>query len=161
MRKILLYSIFLFFFACNTDSEIITGEVVSVADGDTFTMKTMTGERIKVRLYGIDAPERGQDFSNKSRQLLNDLCYGKIVDVHSQGYDQYDRLLGFVYIDGLNVNEEMVRQGLAWYYNHFVDDHRLDSLEQVAREKKLNIWSRKNPTNPYEYRKKQRKQKET
>lgn len=158
MRKLLLFFVFsVLLVACNPNPDTIIGEVVSVADGDTFTMKTLTGERIKVRLYGIDAPERGQDYGTKSRQFLNDLCYGKIVEVRVQDIDQYDRTLGTVYLDELNVNEEMVRNGLAWYYNHFVEDSRLDSLEQQARSKSLNIWSMENPIPPYEFRKKGRK----
>jgi len=132
------------------------GEVVSVADGDTFTIKTITNERIKVRLYGIDAPERGQDFGSKSRQFLKDLCHGKEVVIHDKGTDQYGRLLGVVYVGDMNVNEELVGNGLAWYYSHFVDDPRLESLENEARKKKLNIWSMKNPISPYEYRKAKR-----
>lgn len=157
MRKSLLLLLFVFgFICCDPDSETITGEVVSVADGDTFTMKTYTNERIKIRLYGIDAPERGQDYGTKSREFLNDLCYGKTVEIKVMGIDQYDRTLGVVYVDGENVNEKMVREGLAWYYSHFVNDSRLDSLEQLARKEKLNIWSMKNPVPPYQFRQSQR-----
>lgn len=157
MRRIIVLFIIALLTSCDPDSETIIGEVISVADGDTFTMKTLTDERIKVRLFGIDAPERGQDFGNKSRQLLNELCYGKIVKVTVEDIDQYDRTLGTVYVDEININEEMVRNGLAWYYNHFVEDHRLDSLEQVARSEELNIWSKKNPMSPYEFRQKKKK----
>lgn len=159
MRKVLLLLLFVtLFISCNPDAGTITGEVTSVADGDTFTLKTITGERVKVRLYGIDAPERGQDYGTKSRQYLNDLCYKKTVEVKVIDTDQYGRTLGVVYADGLNVNETMVREGLAWYYRHFADDARLDSLEQAAKAQKLNIWSMKNPVSPYEFRKKQKAQ---
>ncbi len=158
MRKFIF--ILLLFISCNPSSteptETIKGTVVSVADGDTMTIITDSEERIKVRLYGIDAPEKGQDFSNKARPYLNDLCYGKTVKVEKKGIDQYDRTLGIVYLDELNLNQEMVKEGLAWYYNHYVEDPVLEGLEKTARQQKLNIWSLKNPTPPYEYRKKQR-----
>ncbi len=158
MRKFIF--ILLLFISCNPSSteptETIKGTVVSVADGDTMTILTDSEERIKVRLYGIDAPEKGQDFSNKARPYLNDLCYGKTVKVEKKGIDQYDRTLGIVYLDELNLNQEMVKEGLAWYYNHYVEDPVLEGLEKTARQQKLNIWSLKNPTPPYEYRKKQR-----
>ncbi len=158
MRKFIF--ILLLFISCNPSSteltETIKGTVVSVADGDTMTILTDSEERIKVRLYGIDAPEKGQDFSNKARTYLNDLCYGKTVKVEKKGIDQYDRTLGIVYLDELNLNQEMVKEGLAWYYNHYVEDPVLEGLEKTARQQKLNIWSLKNPTPPYEYRKKQR-----
>ncbi len=158
MRKFIF--ILLLFISCNPSSteptETIKGKVVSVADGDTMTILTDSEERIKVRLYGIDAPEKGQDFSNKARTYLNDLCYGKTVKVEKKDIDQYDRTLGIVYLDELNLNQEMVKEGLAWYYNHYVEDPVLEGLEKTARQQKLNIWSLKNPTPPYEYRKKQR-----
>ena len=158
MRKFIF--ILLLFISCNPPStepaETIKGKVVSVADGDTMTILTDSKERIKVRLYGIDAPEKGQDFSSKARTYLNDLCYGKTVKVKKKGIDQYDRVLGIVYLDELNLNREMVKEGLAWYYNHYVEDPVLEELEKTARQQKLNIWSLKSPTPPYEYRKKQR-----
>lgn len=158
MKKILF--ILLLFISCNPpaekDEEVLKGKVVSVADGDTVTILTENDEQIRIRLYGIDAPEKGQDFSNKSRQFLNDLCYGKIVSIEKKGIDQYERVLGIVYINELNLNKEMVRNGLAWYYDHYVKDADLEALEHAARKQKLNIWSMKNPTPPYEFRRKQR-----
>lgn len=142
-------------FSPDSESKTLFGEVVKVADGDTFTMSTKNGEQIKVRLYGIDAPEKGQDFGTKSRQFLNDLCYGKNVSIEKTGVDQYGRTLGIVYVGDVNVNEKLVRNGLAWYYRQYAKDYcRLDSLEQLARKEKLNIWSLRNPVPPHEFRKK-------
>lgn len=154
----LLQILFVFLLACQPAEEgILKGKVVSVADGDTVTLLTDNNERVKVRLLGINAPERGQDFGTKARQHLNDLCYQKYVTVRYSEKDQYERILGVLYVGDMNINEEMVRQGLAWYYSHFVNDHRLDSLEQLARKEKLNIWSMKDPLSPYEFRKRNRK----
>lgn len=159
MRHILLI-LLLVFISCRppADGETLSGKVVSVADGDTFTMLVNGTDQVKVRLLGIDAPERGQDYGTKARQHLNDLCYGKTVTVRKDSEDQYGRVLGILYVGDMNVNEEMVRSGLAWYYRHFVTDHRLDSLEQLARSERLNIWSMKNPVPPYEFRKKNRRE---
>lgn len=131
----------------------LTGKVVSVADGDTFTLLTNNNERVKIRLYAIDAPERGQDFGTKSREFLNDLCYGKMVTIEKKDTDQYGRTLGIAFADGVNLNEEMVRNGLAWYYSHYANDPKLEALEQSARRQRLNIWSMKNPVHPHEFRK--------
>lgn len=155
MRKVLLI-LFVLFVSCEPVSELLTGKVISVADGDTITILTDSNEKIKIRLEGIDAPERGQDFGSKSRQHLNELCYGKTVQVEKKGVDQYGRLLGVVYVGNLNLNEEQIRSGLAWYYRQYVDDPRLDLLEQTARQEKLNIWSVKNPLAPWEFRKNKR-----
>lgn len=152
--KKLFFFLFVFVLtACDFETDKITGEVVKVIDGDTFTVRTTTDQRVKIRLYGIDAPERGQDYGSKSRQFLNDLCYGKEVTIEDKGTDQYGRTLGVVYIGDLNINAEMVKNGLAWYYNYSVDDPHLEALEREAQKKGLNIWSMKNPISPYEYRK--------
>lgn len=156
MKKILIFLFLLASCSMTTENGAISGKVISVADGDTMTILTSGKKHIKIRLLGIDAPERGQDFGAVARQQLNNLCYGKTVTVENKGEDQYGRVLGVVYIDGMNVNEYMVRNGLAWYYKHFVNDPRLDSLEQLARKEKVNIWSRKNPMSPYEFRKSRR-----
>ncbi len=140
--------------------QVITGEVTKVADGDTFTLKTEDGLPVKVRLYAIDAPEKGQDFGTKARQHLNELCYKKTVKIVIEDIDQYDRTLGVAYINGLNINEEMVRQGLAWYYSYYANAPRIDSLEQVARKEKLNIWSMKNPVRPHDFRKAERQKRQ-
>jgi len=162
MKKVLF--ILLLLVSCNpTPSEkeegAIKGNVISVADGDTVTILTDADERIKIRLYGIDAPEKGQDFGNKSRLFLNDLCYGKAVKVEKKGVDQYNRVLGIVYVNDINLNQEMVKNGLAWYYDHYVEDSTLKQLEQAARKQKLNIWSMKNPIPPHEFRKAAKKDK--
>jgi len=142
-----------------SDQSTLTGEVIKVADGDTFTLKTTDGEQVNIRLYGIDAPEKGQDFGTKSHQHLNALCYGKYVIVKTENKDKYGRTLGTAYIDGLNINEDMVRQGLAWYYSDYANDPRLESLEQAARKQKLNIWSKRNPQSPHDFRKAKKEKK--
>lgn len=162
MKKILF--ILLLFISCNPptekNDETLKGKVISVADGDTVTILADNDEQVRIRLYGIDAPEKGQDFANKSRQFLNDLCYGKTIKVDKKDVDQYNRILGIIYIGDLNINQEMVRNGLAWYYDHYVEDPNLEALEKAAQQQKLNIWSMKNPIPPYEYRKKQRTEKD-
>ncbi|MDR2995560.1 MAG: thermonuclease family protein [Bacillus cereus] len=158
MKKV-LFILLLLLVSCSPTSTgekeegIITGKVISVADGDTVTILTDTNEQIRVRLYGIDAPERGQDFGSKARSYLNSLCYGKMARVEKKGIDQYDRVLGIVYVNDLNLNWEMVKNGLAWYYDYFTDDPYLEELERVARKQKLNIWSMENPVPPYKFRK--------
>lgn len=153
MKSILLALFLLVSSSQTTDKNTMSGKVISVADGDTMTILTGNNRKIKIRLQGIDAPEKGQDFGNKAKDYLNKLCYGKKVTVKKGKKDMYGRLLTTVYVDGRNVNEEMVRRGLAWHYKHFSNDTRLEYLERMARKEKLNIWSKKNPVPPYEYRK--------
>lgn len=143
----------LLFFACDTNR--LTGRVVKVQDGDTFTLLTKRNEQVKIRLHGIDAPEKGQDFSRKSKEYLSDLIAGKKVTVEHKGSDQYKRVLGIAYVNRLNVNEEMLRKGLAWRYKYNKDPRYLE-LQEKARKKKLNIWSMKNQVDPWQWRKDQK-----
>jgi micrococcal nuclease len=90
----------------------LEGKVVRIADGDTITV-LVDRKQVKVRLSAIDAPERGQDFSQRSRQALADLVFGKEVSTETHGKDRYVRVIGDVYVGGKPVNEIMVRQGWA------------------------------------------------
>ena len=97
------------------------GEVVAVADGDTLTMETGNHHRIIIRLAEIDAPERKQPYGDESRQALIDLVHGQQITMHKVSTDKYHRTVGTVYRseDGLNVNQEMVREGDAWAYRAY------------------------------------------
>lgn len=134
-------------------SDKITGRIVKVTDGDTVTLLTQDNRQIKIRLDGIDAPERKQDYGTKATLYVRRLCEGKTVTVIKTGTDRYKRTLGILYVGNLNVNEYLVRKGLAWHYKQFNKSHRLDSLERLARKEKLNIWSLPNAVPPWEYRK--------
>jgi micrococcal nuclease len=137
----------------NTD-DVILGKVVKVADGDTITvLEDQTQHRI--RLYGIDAPERRQDFSNKAKQFVSGLVFGKQVRVVKQDIDRYGRIVGIVYADAVCVNEELVRNGLAWVYRHYCRTPICVGwlgLETQARDGKMGLWSHPNPMPPWEYR---------
>jgi len=123
--------------------DVIVGKVVRVADGDTITvLENRTQHRI--RLYGIDAPERRQDFSNKAKQFVSELVFGKQVRVVKKDIDRYDRIVGIVYVGDVCVNEEIVRNGLAWVYRYYckipICAAWLD-LEAQARDSKMGLWS--------------------
>jgi micrococcal nuclease len=89
----------------NTDDVIIC-KVVKVADGDTITVLEDRAQH-RIRLYGIDAPERRQDFSNRAKQFVSDLVFGKKVRIVKQDIDRYGRIVGIVYVDDVCVNEKM------------------------------------------------------
>ena len=131
--------------------ENLTGKVVKVTDGDTITILTDGNKQERIRLADIDAPERNQPYYEKSRLFLSDMVAGKTVTVEYKGRDQYGRILGTVIIENINVNEELVKVGLAWNY-YYSRNKRMIELEAEAKRKKLNIFSDKNPINPYDYR---------
>jgi endonuclease YncB( thermonuclease family) len=135
-----------------------SGEVVSVANGDTLTV-LQGKQRVKIRLYGIDAPEKGQVFWKRARRAAADAVHGKTVTVQPMGTDRYGQTLAVILMpDGKSLNEHLVREGLAWVFPQYCEDEEicapLRKLEQEARSGKRWLWQLKNPTPPWEWRKK-------
>jgi endonuclease YncB( thermonuclease family) len=130
----------------------VTGRVVGIADGDTLTLLTASKQQVKVRLAEIDAPEKAQDFGQKSKQSLSELVYGKDVAVEQEDLDRYGRTVGRVRADGVDVNAEQVKRGMAWVYRQYVKDHTLFTLEQKARAAHRGLWAMTNPLPPWEFR---------
>jgi len=116
------------------------------------------GQAVKVRLHGIDCPEKGQPFGKRAKQFTLDMAFGKEVTVCVQTTDRYGRIVGVVILpDGKNLNWELVDVGLAWWYRKYApDDGMLERFEAEAREAKRGLWADKNPIPPWEYRKMQR-----
>ena len=100
-------------------ADAITGRVVKVADGDTITILTQQKNQVKIRLNGIDTPERKQPYSNKAQQFTSSLVAGKDASVEIYDTDRYGRMVGVVYADSTNVNQEIVRAGFAWLYRKY------------------------------------------
>jgi endonuclease YncB( thermonuclease family) len=129
-----------------------TWRVVSVADGDSLTCLTPEKKQVKVRLHGIDAPERGQPFANRSKQTLSDLVFGKDVEVEGRGTDQFKRTIGRVTADGVDVNREMVASGMAWHYTRYDQSRKLRDAERAARDTKAGLWADPHACPPWEWR---------
>jgi micrococcal nuclease len=128
----------------------LVGKVVGVADGDTVTV--LAGQTpYKVRLNGIDAPERGQAFSQKAKQALADKVFGKSVKVEWKKLDRYQRILGEIYLGARWINHEMVVVGLAWRYKHSTDAE-LGRAEAAARAARRGLWIDPEPAPPWDYR---------
>ena len=119
---------------------ILEGRVVAVFDGDT--VEILVGqERVRVRLAGIDTPERGQPWATRAKQALSGRVYRKWVRVNEVAVDRYGRTVGEVYADDVCVGCELVRDGHAWVYRQFSDDPVLLELEAEAREARRGLWS--------------------
>lgn len=149
----LRYILILLLFPTTLSAHTLRGKIVRVSDGDTVVLLDSTNTQHKIRLDGIDCPEKGQPFGRKATDFVKQLTTGKEIVVEWEKKDRYKRILGVVYADGLNVNKELLKNGLAWHYKHFNQDKELAELEQQAKDKKLNIWSEKNPIEPYQWRK--------
>lgn len=134
------------------DLETITGKVVGVSDGDTIVLLLSNNTEIKVRLEGIDCPEKKQDFGERAKQATASMCWSKDVRIMKSGEDKYGRTLGFVYVGDVCVNEELLKLGLAWHYKKYNSDKHYAQLEQTARDGKIGLWSQPNPEAPWDFR---------
>lgn len=119
----------------------LDGKVIKVADGDTLTILTNSKEQVKVRLYGIDAPEKAQAFGLKSKQNLSDLCAGENAHVEERGKDKYKRTIGIVTCKGIEANRRQVQDGFAWAYVYYSKDYIQEEI--LAHKAKLGLWSQK------------------
>ncbi len=127
-----------------------SAKVIKISDGDTITV--LSGkEQTKVRLYGIDAPEKKQGYGQRSKQFLASLIAGQVIEVEPKGKDRYKRTLGIIQYKGQDINAQIVLSGYAWAYvkysRIYVDQ------ESAARKNKRGLWQSSNPTPPWEWRK--------
>jgi micrococcal nuclease len=138
--------------------KVFTGKVIGIKDGDTFEV-LYGGQPERVRLAEIDCPEKSQPFGKNARQYASDLCFGKTVTVSSNGKrDRYGRVVGTVVTeDGTNVNEALVKAGLAWHYKDYSNSDELAQTEEQARVEQIGLWADSNPTPPWEWRRNKRK----
>lgn len=137
--------------------KLIEGKVVGISDGDTFTMIFDNGFSIKVRLNSIDCPEKKQPFSKRAKKELSELIFDKNVVVKYKDKDRYGRVLGWVFVNDLNINEEMLKRGMAWHYKKYSDDQKLSDIEANARKNRIGLWSEPNPIAPWDYRESRKK----
>lgn len=153
--RIYLALIVIFIVSCDTSNNSpgsLVGKVVGVKDGDTIEI-LYEGRSQTIRLVDIDCPEKKQAFGMIAKQFTSDFCFGKVVKVESAGSrDRYDRVLGTVYYNDKCLNQELVKNGLAWHYKKYSHKKIFDDLEREAREKGIGLWSDKNPTPPWDFR---------
>lgn len=133
-------------------SQNFKAKVIGVSDGDTIIALDRSNNQIKVRLEGIDCPEKGQDFGERAKQATVQLCFGKEVTIQKTGLDQYGRMLAYVFVDDLCVNKQLISLGMAWHFKKYNMDQELARLELKAREKKIGLWSQPNPIAPWDWR---------
>ena len=137
-------------------AEEIVGRVVRVADGDTITVLSTSTTQHKIRLQGIDAPEKKQAFGNASRKFLSGLVANREVRVTYAKRDRYGRILGTVFVDGRDINLEMLKAGMAWHYKKYDSNPAYSKAESEARTARRGLWQDKNPTPPETFRHKGR-----
>ena len=135
--------------------ETFTGRIVGVSDGDTLTVlqEGATRRTERIRLHGIDAPEKAQAYGSRSKQALSALAFGKAATVDVRDTDRYGRLVAVVTVAGRNLNREQVKAGMAWWYRKYApQDRDLQALEADARKARRGLWADKGPVPPWEFR---------
>jgi len=138
-----------------------SGQVVHVADGDTITV-SRNAQRVKVRLYGIDTPEKTQYFGQNAKQFTSSQVMGKTVEVEEIDVDRYGRVVGLVSVGDLILNRHLIEYGYAWVYDRYCKRSfcsEWKSLEAEARENRRGLWKNPNVMAPWEYRHGGRKKK--
>jgi endonuclease YncB( thermonuclease family) len=156
--KILITLITILFFSCSINAKELIGQVIKVVDGDTITILDANKEQLKIRLSGIDAPEKNQAFGNVSRQSLSEMIAGKQVKVDYNKRGRYGRIIGKVLLNNEDVNLMQVKRGLAWHYRQYereqeVDDRALYAQEEyLAQKARLGLWVDKKPIPPWDFR---------
>jgi micrococcal nuclease len=133
-------------------AEEFVGRVVGVTDGDTLTvLRARQAER--VRLQGVDAPEKRQAYGERAKRFTADLAFDRTVTVRTTGRDRNGRLLGEVVLpDGRSLNQELVRAGYAWWFRKYSRDGRLGRLEGEARAGRRGLWVDQAPEAPWDFR---------
>jgi len=139
-------------------AEVLVGRVVGVSDGDTITVLDADKTEHKVRLMGIDAPEKSQDFGAASKQALSNYIYQKEVTVEYKRKDRYQRILGKVILDKQDICLAMISDGMAWHYKDYEkeqskkDRDLYREAETSAKEMKKGLWLQAAVLKPAEFR---------
>ena len=134
------------------------GKVVSISDGDTVIVLDAEKRQHKIRLAGIDAPEKAQAFGQASKKSLSDMIYGRQVDVNWDKRDRYGRIIGKISAGQVDVCLEQVRRGMAWHYKQYqrdqspADRQAYGSAEDLARANHIGLWRYPSPVPPWEFR---------
>lgn len=152
-----------------TSADVLTGRVVAVSDGDTITVLDAAKVQYKIRVSGIDAPEKRQAFGQVSKENLSRLVFNKEVDVEWSKHDRYKRIVGKVLVVSPNCQGECARNfdaglsqinaGLAWWYRKYANEQPLEDLpkyeraELGAQSRHQGLWSDKAPIAPWDWRK--------
>ena len=148
--------------SCTSLADQLVGKVIKVTDGDTVNVLTSDNEIHKIRLSGIDAPEKKQAFGNSSKQALAELIDGKIVTVDYNKLDKYQRVVGKIMFNGQDVNLRQIKLGLAWHYKKYEKEQDVEdrsiyaNAEYIAQVVKAGLWGDDDPVAPWDFRKQKR-----
>jgi micrococcal nuclease len=141
------------FVAMSAENAVLAGRVTRVIDGDTLDVLLATG-RIRVRLQGVDAPEHDQPGGALSKQWLQTRVLDRDVLIEPVSQDRYERMVAILFLDGANLNLDLLRSGHAWAYRRYLRaaDRAFCDLEYSARRERAGLWGIPGPRAPWEFR---------
>jgi endonuclease YncB( thermonuclease family) len=140
-------------------SETLFGTVIGLADGDTVTVLDSSKVQHRIRLAGIDAPEKKQAFGSRSQQSLSELVFQKSVRIDYAKRDRYGRIVGKVLVNDVDTSLEQIKRGMAWHYKAYEQEQNglerelYAQTERDARRARRGLWQDPSPTPPWEFRK--------
>jgi micrococcal nuclease len=146
------------FLSISVGAATLTGKVIGISDGDTIDVLDSSKTTHRIRLAGIDAPEKAQPFGQRSKEHLSDSVFGKQVVVQGGKIDKYGRTVGKILVNGFDANLEQVRAGFAWHYKAYASEQSADdrslysAAEDKARAQHLGLWGEKKQMPPWEWR---------
>lgn len=157
-----LLAILVFLLVFSMPGKALEGRVVGVSDGDTLTLLDASNIQHKIRLAGIDAPEKTQAFGNRSKQSLSDMAFNRQATVETTKKDRYGRSVGKVLVDGKDLNLLQVERGMAWFYRAYESEQSPEDranyakAERRAKESGLGLWRDAEPEPPWNFRRSKR-----
>ena len=158
MHHRLFMLLFLLLISARAPAEALTGRIVGVSDGDTLTLLDAKQVPHKIRVAGIDAPEKKQPFGEKAKSSLSALAYNRMAEVDCRKIDRYRRKVCVVFVGGKDVGLEQIKAGMAWWYRQYAKEQtpqeRIDyeHAESQAKRHRYGFWSDPNPIPPWEWR---------
>jgi endonuclease YncB( thermonuclease family) len=150
----IVWLVLIFFLVLPCPAWAWSGKVIGVSDGDTITVLRYKQPQ-KIRLYGIDCPEKQQPFGKKAKQFTSDKVFGKVVEVEPVTTDRYGRTVAFVQLESVLVNEELIKEGLGWVYERYCKLPlcvEWQGLQLAAQAEKCGLWGSSDEVPPWEFR---------
>jgi micrococcal nuclease len=159
-----IFLVYMFAFLCSSFGNVVvkndyslTAKVIKIVDGDTFDVLTQSNEVIRIRMNGIDCPERRQDYYQVCKDALSNYIFGCDVQLTVHGKDRYKRTIADVFYQNKNINLLMIRNGFAWHYKKYSPDAEMAKAEVKARGEGIGMWKIKQPVAPWDFRKARKK----
>lgn len=153
IKRLVLSLLALIITASISSAQRFPVKVIGISDGDTFTVINRDNLQLKIRVYGIDAPEKKQAYGNKSKQALSALIFGKSIEIDVQSQEKWGRYVAKVYTpDGQDVALLMLQSGMAWHYTRFDQTPSYAKAQETAKKAGKGLWADKNPVAPWDFR---------